>query len=71
MTTLHGFALNVAAEATGPFTNIIPCGITDAGVTSLEHEVGHAPPSLVEVARQLEPLLAEQLSFALEAATRA
>lgn len=64
MTTLHGFALNVRAEATGAFGNIIPCGIADAGVTSLEHELGRPAPALVEVARQLEPLLREQLSFA-------
>jgi lipoyl(octanoyl) transferase len=37
--TMHGFALNVCPDLT-PFTQIIPCGIDDAAVTSLEIEVG-------------------------------
>lgn len=61
-TTIHGFALNVAASAAGPFSNIIPCGITDAGVTTLEHEIGLAP-SLLEVAKRLEPHLSSLLAF--------
>lgn len=65
MTTLHGFALNVAASSTGPFRNIVPCGISDADVTSLEHELGRAAPSVLEVARRLEPFLARQLAFAV------
>ena len=67
MTTMHGFALNVRSEATGPFGKIVPCGISDAGVTSIEEELGAPPPSLVEVARNLEPLLARQLAFTLTA----
>ncbi len=66
MTTMHGFALNVDADATGPFGNIVPCGIEDAGVTSIAEELGGAP-SLVEVAAALEPHLARELSFALDA----
>lgn len=64
MTTMHGFALNVGAESSGPFGNIVPCGIDDAGVTSIADEIGSAP-RLVEVAQALEPLLARELSFAL------
>ncbi|MFD7712492.1 lipoyl(octanoyl) transferase LipB [Streptomyces sp. NPDC059785] len=37
--TMHGFALNVNPD-TSNFDKIIPCGIRDAGVTSLAHELG-------------------------------
>jgi lipoyl(octanoyl) transferase len=38
-TTMHGFALNVNPDLT-PFTQIIPCGISDAQVTSMAQELG-------------------------------
>lgn len=41
--TSHGFALNIAPDMAG-FAQIIPCGIRDRGVTSLEHVLGWAPP---------------------------
>ncbi|KAF2519547.1 lipoyl(octanoyl) transferase LipB [Flavobacterium salilacus subsp. salilacus] len=37
--TMHGFAFNVNANL-GYFDNIIPCGIKDKGVTSLNVELG-------------------------------
>ncbi len=37
--TMHGFALNVSPDL-APFTQIIPCGIDDAAVTSMQIELG-------------------------------
>ncbi|MDO5727264.1 MAG: lipoyl(octanoyl) transferase LipB [Bowdeniella nasicola] len=49
-TTLHGLALNVT-NSLAPYAPIIPCGIRDAGVTTLAMEGGNV--SLAEVATQL------------------
>jgi lipoate-protein ligase B len=40
--TMHGFALNVATDLT-MFEGIVPCGIQDRWVTSIESEIGIAP----------------------------
>jgi lipoyl(octanoyl) transferase len=39
-TTMHGFALNVNPDL-GAFSQIIPCGIADAEVTSIAQELQH------------------------------
>ena len=39
--TMHGFALNVNPDLAA-FAQIVPCGIADADVTSLELELGHS-----------------------------
>lgn len=40
-TTLHGFSLNCDCDLSA-YGSIVPCGITDAGVTSLSSELGFA-----------------------------
>jgi len=60
-TTQHGFGFNVSNDL-GSFGRIIPCGITDAGVTSLDAELGTAL-SVAEAATAVEPHLRELLTF--------
>ena len=41
--TTHGFALNVTDEPLPDFSGIIPCGITDGGVITIERVLGRRP----------------------------
>ncbi len=50
--TMHGFALNVNTDL-GYFDNMIPCGIKDKAVTSLNVELGRAEIPLNEVKEKL------------------
>jgi len=50
--TMHGFALNVNTNL-GYFDNMIPCGIKDKAVTSLNVELGKAEISMEEVKEKL------------------
>ncbi len=50
--TMHGFALNVNADL-GYFDHIIPCGIQDKGVTSLNVELGVKEVPVSEVKEKL------------------
>jgi len=62
--TMHGLALNVCNEL-APYEVIVPCGITDAGVTTVTGLVGgeHTPASVSPILERhlrthLEPQLA-------------
>lgn len=57
--TMHGFALNVNPDLSA-FRSIVPCGITDADVTSLEIELGRTI-TVDEVAPLVERYIFESL----------
>jgi lipoyl(octanoyl) transferase len=52
--TMHGFALNVSGDLS-PFNHIVPCGINDVAMTSMEKETG-AAFSVIRVAAWIEKL---------------
>jgi len=57
--TMHGFALNVCGDLS-PFNYIIPCGINDVAMTSMEKETGNMY-SMVDVAKALEKLALDRI----------
>lgn len=57
--TMHGFALNVNPDLSA-FRSIVPCGISDADVTSLEIELGRTI-TVDEVAPLVERYIFESL----------
>ena len=50
--TMHGFALNVCDDLS-PFDHIVPCGINDVAMTSIEKETGKML-TVADVARAVE-----------------
>ena len=63
--TLHGFALNCDPDL-GWYDRIVPCGISDAGVTSLTKELGRDVP-----VAQVLPVVEQHLSMLLADAVAA
>jgi lipoyl(octanoyl) transferase len=62
--TMHGFALNVNTDL-NYFSHIVPCGITDKAVTSLEKELG-GPVDLIVVEEILRSKIAGVFGMDLE-----
>ena len=58
--TMHGFALNVTGDL-APFREIVPCGIRDVAMTSIEKETG-TPISVIDVAAHFEKMALTRLA---------
>ncbi len=57
--TMHGFALNICGDLS-PFNYIIPCGINNVAMTSMEKETGGAF-SVLDIAEALEKLALDRI----------
>lgn len=60
--TMHGIGFNVNSDLSY-FSHIIPCGIDDKAVTSMQQELGR-PVDMTEVANVLKQKLADQFHYA-------
>lgn len=59
--TMHGIGFNVNTDLSY-FSHIVPCGIDDKAVTSMQHELGR-PVDMEEVKQLLKLKLAEQFGY--------
>jgi len=64
--TMHGFALNVCGDL-APFDQIVPCGIANVTMTSIEKEAGKQC-SVREVASQVEEIVQQRMDDLLGSA---
>ncbi len=62
--TMHGLAFNVNTDLTY-FKNIVPCGIDDKDVTSMERELGH-PVDIDEVKEKLKKHIGQLFEMELK-----
>jgi lipoyl(octanoyl) transferase len=58
--TMHGFALNVCGDLS-PFDHIVPCGINNVSITSMEKEMKRSF-AVAEVARAVERFALDKIS---------
>jgi lipoyl(octanoyl) transferase len=58
--TMHGFALNVCGDLS-PFDHIVPCGINNVAITSMEMEMNKSF-TVAEVAIALEKIACRRIS---------
>ncbi|MEN9325545.1 MAG: hypothetical protein RL414_1299 [Actinomycetota bacterium] len=65
--TMHGFSLNVSPDMSG-FDRIVPCGLADTSVTSMEIELGRYI-AIDEVVPVVEKFMYEALSRVAETRT--
>ncbi|MGI9086297.1 MAG: lipoyl(octanoyl) transferase LipB [Chthoniobacterales bacterium] len=65
--TMHGFALNVRGDLS-PFDQIVPCGIANVRMTSLEKETSPSP-TVEEVAERAAAVIENRLDDLRECAT--
>ena len=57
--TMHGFAMNVCGDLS-PFARIVPCGISNITMTSIEKETGRSV-TVIEAAGEFETLVREKI----------
>jgi lipoyl(octanoyl) transferase len=57
--TMHGFALNVCGDLS-PFDQIVPCGIANVTMTSIEKETGNSC-TVAEMAMRVQQIASDRI----------